>query len=62
MPATARLLCMGLFSVFWLRASARLVPARPQANLDTLLIDQFRLQHHHRYQAIHANAGAYLGA
>jgi hypothetical protein len=53
---------MGLFSVFWLRASARLVPARPQANLDTLLIDQFRLQHHHRYQAIHANAGAYLGA
>jgi len=58
MPATARLLCMGLFSEFWLGARARLAPARPQANLDALLIDDFRFQHHHRYQAIHANAGA----
>jgi hypothetical protein len=53
---------MGLFSVFWLRASARLVPARPQANRDALLIDQFRFQYQHRYQAIHANGGAYPGA
>jgi len=62
MPATAELLCMGLFSVFWLGARAHLAPAWPQADLDALLIDRFRFQHHLRYQAIHANAGAYLGA
>jgi hypothetical protein len=44
LPATAGLLCMGLFSVFWLGARARLAPAWPQADLDALLIDQFRLQ------------------
>jgi hypothetical protein len=53
---------MGLFSIFWFGARARQAPARPQADLDALLIDQFRLPLHHRYQAIHANGGAYLGA
>jgi hypothetical protein len=35
---------MGLFSVFWLGASARPAPAWPQADLDALLTDQFRFQ------------------
>jgi hypothetical protein len=53
---------MGLFSIFWFGARAGRAPAWPQAGLDVLLIDQLRFQHHHRYQAIHANAGAYLAA
>jgi len=57
-----RLLCMGLFSIFWLGARAHLAPAWPQADLEALPTDQFRFQHHHRYQAIHANTGAYPDA
>jgi len=53
---------MGLFSVFWLGARAHLAPAWPQADLDALPTDQFRFQHHHRYQAIHANTEAYPDA
>jgi hypothetical protein len=53
---------MGLFSIFWLRASARLAPAWPQADLDALPIDRLRFPRQHRYQAIHANGGAYPGA
>jgi hypothetical protein len=43
-------------------ASAHLAPARPQADLEALPTDRFRFQHHHRYQAIHANTGAYPDA
>jgi len=60
--ATAGLLCMGVFSIFWLGASARLAPAWPHADLDALLTDDSRFQYQHRYQAIRANVGAYPGA
>ena len=54
--------CMGLFSIFWFGASARLAPAWPQADLEALPIDRFRFPHQHRYQAVHANTGAYPDA
>ena len=60
--AAARLLCMGLFSIFWFGARARRARAWPQADPDALLTDQFRFQHHDRYQAIHAHTGAYPDA
>jgi hypothetical protein len=53
---------MGLFSIFWLGASAHLAPAWPQADLDALPTDRFRFPHQHRYQAVHANTGAYPDA